>query len=164
MAAGGTRVEFDHLLGAWDVRSGRFLHAFPQRMDDFQFFLSASIADIDDPTVRRCTAFAKSWGYGRLVMLNAYAYRATDPSAMKAARDPVGPRNDEVLAKWRDVADVIVAAWGNHCTRARVEEIRRAIPTLHYLRLTKRGYPGHPLYLPRDLRPRRWGTVPDRGR
>jgi len=120
--------------------------------------LNPSTADAatDDPTVRRCIRFAKSWGYERLVMLNAYAYRATDPSAMKAAPNPVGPRNDKFLAKWRDRADVIVAAWGARCASDRAEEIRRAVPDLHYLRLTKRGCPGHPLYLPRDLRPRRW--------
>ncbi|MFH2007948.1 MAG: FG-GAP-like repeat-containing protein [bacterium] len=47
MAAGGTRISFDHLLGAWDVRTGRFLYAYPRRMEDYQFFLSPAVADID---------------------------------------------------------------------------------------------------------------------
>ena len=38
--------------------------------------LNPSIADaeIDDPTIRRCINFAKSWGYDRLIMLNISAY------------------------------------------------------------------------------------------
>jgi MYXO-CTERM domain-containing protein len=48
MAAGGTRMTFDHLLGAWDVRSGRFLYSFPRRMEDYQFFLSPAVADLDN--------------------------------------------------------------------------------------------------------------------
>ncbi len=46
-AQGGERLEFDHLVGAWDARSARFLHAFPQIQDDWQFFLQPISADID---------------------------------------------------------------------------------------------------------------------
>jgi hypothetical protein len=46
-ASGGTRIEFDHLLGAWDVASERYLHAYPRRMEDYQFFMSPAVADID---------------------------------------------------------------------------------------------------------------------
>ncbi len=48
MVAGGTRATFDHLLGAWDVRSGRFLYSFPRRREDYQFFLSPAVADLDN--------------------------------------------------------------------------------------------------------------------
>lgn len=33
------------------------------------------------------------------------------------------------------------------------------LPKLHYLRLTKDGHPGHPLYLPADLRLVEWSVV-----
>src|SRR5688572_12557148 len=62
--------------------------------------LNPSTADDekDDPTIRRCIGFAKRWGYGGVVMLNLFAYRATRPDAMWAARvadaDIVGPQND----------------------------------------------------------------------
>jgi len=117
---------------------------------------STADADTDDATVRRCIGFAKFWGYGRLAVLNAYAFRATDPSALKAAADPRGARNDEFLATWRDRAGVVIAAWGTHCAADRAKEIRGLMPDLHYLHLTKRGAPGHPLYLPGGLRPKLW--------
>ena len=46
--------------------------------------LNPSTADgsADDPTIRRCKGFAKDWGYGRLVIVNLYAFRATDPREM----------------------------------------------------------------------------------
>jgi hypothetical protein len=58
--------------------------------------LNPSTADArhDDPTVRRCINFAKRWGFGGLIMLNAFAFRAADPREMMAAADPVGPDND----------------------------------------------------------------------
>ncbi len=43
--------------------------------------LNPSTADEteDDPTIRRCINFAKTWGYGGLCMTNLFAYRATQP-------------------------------------------------------------------------------------
>ncbi|GHX72979.1 hypothetical protein VCSRO16_3593 [Vibrio cholerae] len=41
--------------------------------------LNPSTADEknDDPTLRRCINFAKSWGYGGVCMANLFAFRAT---------------------------------------------------------------------------------------
>ena len=64
--------------------------------------LNPSTADAteDDPTLRRCIGFAKSWGFGGLYMLNVFAYRATDPRLMKRQKPKVaiGPRNNMHLA------------------------------------------------------------------
>jgi hypothetical protein len=118
--------------------------------------LNQSTADEveDDPTIRRCVSFARSWGYGGLVMGNLFAYRATKPAEMMAANDPVGAENDEhLLALARD-ARIIVAAWGNKgAYQGRSMEIKALIPSLHALTVTTAGQPGHPLYLRKTLVP-----------
>ena len=121
--------------------------------------LNPSTADetLDDPTIRRCMDFAKRWGYGGLVMANLFAYRATDPSQMKGAKDPVGVANDEWLTELAKYAGVVVAAWGNHgAFLRRSSHIRALLSELHYLQLNQSGEPTHPLYLNSTLTPLRW--------
>src|SRR3954469_17706712 len=61
--------------------------------------LNPSTADetVNDPTVARCARRARSWGYGGLVVTNLFAFRATDPSGLRAAPDPVGPEDDAAI-------------------------------------------------------------------
>lgn len=121
--------------------------------------LNPSTADeeVDDPTITREIAFAKSWGFAGLCKVNLFAYRATQPADMRRAADPVGPLNDEVLRSLS--GNFVVAAWGVHGThRRRDEAVRAMFPQLHYLRLTKDGHPSHPLYLPGNLTPQPWTT------
>lgn len=118
--------------------------------------LNPSKADetLDDPTVRRCINFARDWGYGALCMTNLFAFRSTDPSVMKAHPAPVGPDNDNTLAKLAKNACVVVAAWGvDGRHQGRDKEVLSLISNLHCLALTKDGLPRHPLYLKRELRP-----------
>jgi hypothetical protein len=51
-----------------------------------------------------------------MVMLNAYAYRSTDPQALTTQPNVVGAHNDHYIAKECETADKIVVAWGNHAT------------------------------------------------
>lgn len=91
-------------------------------------------------------------------MANLFAYRATQPADMKKAGGAaVGWENDYTLQTLARGAGVVVAAWGAHGTyKGRDKSVRLLLPDLHYLRLTKDGYPGHPLYLPASLKPQRW--------
>ena len=129
--------------------------------------LNPSTADetIDDPTVRRCMGFVKSWGYGTLFMANLFAYRTTDPKDLyKIKVRPVGVRTDYFLLKMAKAARIVVAAWGTNGTfLRRDEEVVALIPDLYVLRLTKDGYPSHPLYLPRTLKPVKWVARTKRG-
>lgn len=125
---------------------------------DYAMFvgLNPSTADEneDDPTIRRCIAFARNWGYSGLCMTNLFAFRATKPADMMNADDPIGPDNDKWLCDMASQAAIVVAAWGIHGTFAdRHRTVSQLLPRLHYLRLTKHGHPRHPLYLPRTLRP-----------
>ena len=120
--------------------------------------LNPSTADAkeDDPTIRRCVAFAKAWGYKRLVMVNAYAFRVTDPKHLKKITDPVGQVNDIVLRGVCREAKMVVACWGNNIERIRQDNLLLMLDNLHVLRLTKKGFPAHPLYLPGNLTPVVW--------
>lgn len=122
--------------------------------------LNPSTADetMDDPTIRRCISFVREWGYARLHMANLFAFRATDPRDMKNASDPIGPENDRHLEALANDSILTIAAWGVHgtfCGRADAV-LRMGLPRLHYLRRTKDGHPGHPLYLPKTLAPIAW--------
>jgi hypothetical protein len=130
----------------WDrsQRYAMFVGLNPSTADETQ----------DDPTVRRCIRYAKDWGYGGLVMTNAFAYRATDPREMIAEADPVGPENDRYLAELAKDAGIVVAAWGIHGAHMNREgAVRELIPYAHHLGLTKAGNPKHPLYLRADTQP-----------
>src|SRR4051812_4003223 len=82
---------------------------------------STADANQDDPTIRRCAAFANASGYERLEVVNLYAYRATDPDDLfKAARegqDIVGPHNEQAVREAADRADLIICAWGARGSR-----------------------------------------------
>jgi len=86
-------------------------------------------------------------------MMNAFAYRSTDPFAMKAiGHDAVGPENDEWQVRGAELATIVVAAWGVHGTfLGRDEQIRELLPDLWCFGTTKDGHPRHPLYLPSDV-------------
>jgi hypothetical protein len=124
--------------------------------------LNPSTADEqkNDPTVERCMRRADQYGYDALLMLNLFAFRATDPQAMKAADDPVGPWNDETL-DWALSATHISAflvGWGAHGTfndsgSRFVNKARKHRRELLCLGTTKGGEPAHPLYLSYDRQP-----------
>lgn len=141
----------------WDDRLPAmcFLMLNPSTADEFK----------NDPTVARCEKRARDSGnFGSLIILNAYAWRSTDPGALKLCADPIGPENDFfiglTLRVLRDTGGIVVCAWGNHCAatqRTRPAQlyglIRRAGLIPHALRLSEDGTPWHPLYLPYSLRP-----------
>lgn len=119
--------------------------------------LNPSTADgrEDDPTIKRCIGFARSWGYGSLEVGNLFAYRATKPTdlakAAAAGIDTVGPTNDRWLDLLAERADLIVAAWGaqpiGRQRETEVLELLRRRGPAYSLGLTRGGYPLHPLYL-----------------
>lgn len=119
--------------------------------------LNPSTADEtnDDPTIRRCVAFAKAWGSGALCMTNLFAWRDTDPEKMKRVADPIGADNDEWLFRIARDAGLRVAAWGNHGTHLnRGKRVALTLAdagfALSCFRLTKARQPEHPLYQKSD--------------
>ena len=117
--------------------------------------LNPSTADEkqDDPTIRRCIAFSKSWGYGTLLMVNLFAFRATDPIELKTQDDPIGLHNDYWTRLEYERAQARIAAWGTKGSyQNRNVAVRKLLPDLFCLGLTNGGHPKHPLYLPKNTK------------
>lgn len=117
--------------------------------------LNPSTADAkeDDPTIRRCIGFAKSWGYGGIMVGNLFAYRSTDPKQLLSVENPVGDDNNKSVSEMGEECKIIVCAWGNAPIFPFESFIGWDESKAHYLKITKKGYPAHPLYLKSDLKP-----------
>lgn len=107
----------------------------------------------NDPTIRRCIAFTKLWGYGGMLAGNLFALRATDPANLKRHQDPVGPENNHNLADMARRCAITVCAWGSHpMVSGRAAEVLHMLTDLSVdlrcLGRTKQGRPKHPLYVP----------------
>lgn len=122
--------------------------------------LNPSTADgtKDDNTIRKCIGFAKNWDFGELVMVNLFAFRATNPADMMKATDPIGPENDEYLALVCDSSKTVIVAWGNHGKHLnREKEVIEMLTKGYKLELmclgkTMQGTPRHPLYVPYSVK------------
>ena len=139
-----------NLVCAWDLTKPRLCFCM----------LNPSTADgyVDDATVRRCVGFARGWGYGSVEIVNLFAYRTKDPSALKAAGWPVGPENDAHIFRAAVHAMNVICAWGSNARgHARVDQVLELIRLCHaplcLARSSVDGTPKHPLYLPADLVP-----------
>ena len=128
----------------WDIDKSKivFIMLNPSKAD----------ASMDDPTLRRCISFAKSWDYGSLIVVNLFAFRTASPLELKKVDDPVGKQNDRYLKKAIKSADQVVVAWGNNGKlmqrdRLVLELLSKHNIQPHCLGITKSGYPRHPLYV-----------------
>lgn len=109
-----------------------------------------------DPTVTRCINYAKAWGYGRVVIANARAWRETDPDLVPADPLAIGPENDAWITRLAGAAELVVMGYGK-LGGARGEAVlslvRLAGKVPHALGLNQDSSPKHPLYLRSDAKP-----------
>lgn len=130
--------------------------------------LNPSTADAhqDDPTIRRCKGFAKTFNCGKLAVVNLFAFRATKPAEMLAADDPIGPENNRWIARAADDAKlsggIVIAAWGAHGMH--MDRDKQVLALLDgwdvqpmSLAETAAGMPRHPLYVRGDCKPLAYG-------
>lgn len=127
-----------------------------------------SIADAkqNDPTVKRLIVRSMRLGYGGMYVTNLFAYRSTDITKLRTVDDPIGPENDKHILQTASRCGRVIAAWGNEGSfldrSAAVRKLlRRAGIELYVLRLTGRGEPWHPLYLPYSCKPILWKAALD---
>lgn len=112
----------------------------------------------NDPTVARCIRYAQDWGYDAMTMLNAFAYRSTDPAKLRRVADPVGKATDQYIRRLTGEARLVLLCWGTHAVHLNreailLEKLLRWDRPLYCLKLTQAGHPSHPLYLRKDLQP-----------
>ena len=118
--------------------------------------LNPSTADHqkDDPTIRKCVSYAKSWGFNSMEMVNLFAFRATYPADLKAATEPIGHLNDKWIKTAQERNDKIIACWG--CLTKfgeRAADVLRYLTDPYCLKLNQNLDPAHPLYLKANLKP-----------
>lgn len=130
--------------------------AHPERGAALFIMLNPSTADgsQDDPTIRRCRGFARSWQCAGLTVANLYAFRSTDPKVLRYVQDAVGPDNDAWLRRLAYEYREAVCAWGANAEPHRVAQVARIFRNegarLWCLGTTKSGAPRHPLYVKAD--------------
>jgi len=108
----------------------------------------------DDPTIRRSMYYAYNWGFGGIIMVNLFAFRATMPIDLKKAKLPIGEENNKFIIECQKKASIVIVAWGNNgALLSRDKEVLDFITNPMCLKVNKSGQPAHPLYQKKDLSP-----------
>ena len=120
-----------------------------------------------DQTAAAVCRYSRQWGFSEVVMLNLFAFRATDPRDLKRAADPIGPDNDKHLLTEVRAAERVIACWGGHGRfRGRDQHVSDLLAAIgikfECLLKNKTGAPRHPLYLKLGIRPKRFRFVQNR--
>lgn len=128
---------------------------------------STANAYTDDATIRKLRGFGDRNQWGRLIVGNLFAYRATDVRNLGKTTDPAGlPENDMHLMRMFREADRIIVAWGPITKQPRYHRGRwRKVMDLiddgrEVFRIgapAQCGHPKHPLMLPYDSPIVPWG-------
>lgn len=158
----------DGSSGATFSACGKYRYDLWRRWDDTLpnccwIMLNPSTADgkTNDPTIRKCMKFAKRWDYGGIVVVNLFAYRATNPDVLKTL-DPataIGPMNDEYIKahvhRVMNNEGSVMAAWGQKGKLyGRDKTVIAKFKEWRFLawavKLAKDGSPYHPLYVRDD--------------
>jgi len=113
---------------------------------------STADADRDDPTIRRVMNFAKSWGYGGVFVGNLYAFRSTDPKALRKVENPVGEDNIQHIQSLIGLTERVIYAWGNN--QREPDWLCHLVDSPYCIDISKKGIPKHPLYLKGELQPK----------
>ena len=142
---------------AWESEPGTL---FPDDRLTFVGFNPSVTNDIKfDSTVRRCVEFSRSWGYRRLVIVNLFHYRATNPLDLKRVLDPVGTSRHNERCSLKLVfqeSREILLGWGPHGSfLGKAEEFRNLLRAWEFqdrcrmFYLTRSGEPAHFMAVPK---------------
>ncbi len=118
----------------------------------------------DDLTITKCVGFSRKWGFTRLVVTNLIPLVSTDPKKLPRWTG-TDSKNEVLLRKWMNGADMIVAAWGSQPRShgeaiglgQHVDRVLSLAPSpIHCIGITKHGAPLHPSRAGYTDRPQRW--------
>ena len=127
---------------------------------------SAADENFNDPTIARSISLARELGFGRLFVVNLFAYMTKSPALLKAAAHPISPRgslkqgwhNDDYIRFALASSKHCVMAWGNHGLHLgrnahvlKIIEDKIAPQNCYVFAMTKQGQPRHPLYTPKSI-------------
>jgi hypothetical protein len=128
---------------------------------------AANSGQYTDHTVMKCGRLAVRWGFMRLLVGNACAYRCTQSKNLLTVDDPVGPDNAQHILDMAAGASRIIIAHGrlpsglNMHAANMVQCLRTTGKELYVLKLLPDGTPAHPLgrgkgHIPEDIIPKIW--------
>lgn len=157
LLARGSAVLSD--CGLYRYRLDREVSSSPRVAAFIMVNPSTANGETDDATIRKLIGFSRRMNFGRFIVGNKFAWRATDIRALRTTAHPVGPENDKHLATIMRSADVTIAAWGPLAKlppglRNRWHEIADMADwigvDLQCFGTAKDGHPRHPLMLAYD--------------
>jgi len=101
--------------------------------------------------------YAYEWGFGGLIMLNLFAFRATLPSDLRKSKRPIGEENNQFIVDSQHEAGIVLVVWGNNGNLLnRDQAVLQLISNPMCLNINNSGQPAHPLYQRKDISPKKY--------
>lgn len=121
---------------------------------------STATEEKDDPTVHKCSEWARSWGYGYFHMLNIFSLRSTNPALLKK-KDHYYEDIDLHIRDYCESSHKIIICWGNHGLLYNrgfnvIQLLKEYKSRVYCLGKNKTGTPKHPLYLRKNTEVSLW--------
>ena len=120
----------------------------------FFIMYNPSIADKknNDPTITRVINYSKLWGFGGLYVGNIFCNISTKPKTNFTESIQIKKEKIKYFKKMYSKSNLTIFAWGNN--QKTPKWIKKIVKNPHYIKLSKKGIPMHPLYLKKNLYPK----------
>jgi len=128
---------------------------------------STADAEIDDATIRKIKGFAKGFQWSEFIVVNLFAYRATDVNELRSVSDPIGELNNLYTIDAMMRSDIVMVAWGASAKlpthlRKRYQFIVDSLAAMnkpaYCLGVCADGHPKHPLMIGYATQLERWNA------
>lgn len=116
-------------------------------------------ADIDDMTVTKGVGFARAWGLGGTIHVNAFPFITPYPNQLKNCTEAEIELNDKWILQMAKEAEVVVLAWGAFPKfKDRFLQVAQLLAPFHpvCVGFTKDGFPHHISRIGYDTKRESW--------